>query len=68
MADVKYPNAHAKLIGKDGNTLALASIVMRAILNAGYGKEAADTFFGEVFECASYDEFLRLAMRTVNVS
>lgn len=67
MSNVKFPDAYAELVGQNGNTLFLAGIVKRAILGAGYGQAAADAFIAEVFECGSYEEFLRLAMRTVNV-
>ncbi len=66
--EVRYPRAYAQLTGQDGNTMSLAGIVRRSILDAGYGREAADAFLAEVFECQSYDAFLGLAMRTVNVS
>lgn len=68
MSEVKYPNATAVLVGKDGNVFLLAGLVRRAIVDAGYGVEAGHEFITEVFDCGSYDEFLRLAMRTVNVS
>ena len=66
--EVRYPRAYAQLTGQDGNTMVLAGIVRRAIVEAGYASWDADAFMSEVFECTSYDAFLRLAMRTVNVS
>ena len=55
-----------KLIGTNGNTLALASKVSNCLKQAGQ-KDLAEEFKKKLFECKSYDEALRLIMDYVEV-
>ena len=65
--EVKYPDVHVKLSGKNGNVFVLIGITATAIRRAK-GAQAAGNFQKEATGmCHSYDEVLQLIMRTVDV-
>ena len=64
---VRYPDVEVQLTGTDGNAFAIIANVQSALRKAGY-REAADEFWNEANQCGSYDELLRLAITTVDVS
>jgi hypothetical protein len=66
MIDIKYPDVTVELIGQDGNVFGIIGRVRRAIV-AAEGNAAALEFTNAAFASDSYDEVLRLVMRTVNV-
>lgn len=64
--DVKYPAITVKLVGADGNAFAIMAKVRRAIAdNVSY--EAANAYVEEAINAESYEMFLAVTMRTVNV-
>lgn len=67
MDEVKYPNITVKLVGTDGNSLALMSKVKRALEKNGIGKLEVDKFLEEAFNSEDYDRLLQTFMRWVNV-
>lgn len=84
MATVKYPNIHVQLTGEDGNAFNIIGTVARAIRSSAadrnYGGDnpefetaqeaalAAEEFTARCMNAESYDELLRFAAKTVNVS
>lgn len=64
---VRFPDVKVRLIGTDGNVFALTARVSDALRRAGH-REAASELADQVAGCGSYDEALRLFMRTVDVS
>jgi len=64
--DIKYPNVTVKLVGTDGNAFALMTLVRKAIASE-VSYEAANDYAEEAINAESYDAFLALNMRTVNV-
>jgi hypothetical protein len=67
MTDVYYPDVHVKLTGKDSNVFHTIADVAAALRRAGHA-QAAEDFANAAMDSDSYDEVLRLAMRTVEVS
>jgi hypothetical protein len=67
MSDVKYPDVHVQLTGRDGNAFAVIGAVSAALKRAGH-RDAAETFANDAMDSSSYDALLALAMRTVAVS
>jgi hypothetical protein len=65
-SDVKYPDVSVQLVGKDGNAFTIIGEVNRALRRAGH-VDALETFMAEATAAGSYDEFLRVVMKTVNV-
>jgi hypothetical protein len=65
-SDVKYPDVSVQLTGKDGNAFSIIGEVNRALRRAGY-VEALEPFMAEATAAGSYDEFLRVVMKTVDV-
>jgi hypothetical protein len=65
--DVRYPDVTVKLIGGDGNAFSVISVVAGAIRRS-HGTAAYVEFTNAAFDCDSYDDVLRLAMTTVNIS
>jgi hypothetical protein len=63
----RYPQVRVRLSGGDGNAHIIIGKVAVA-LRRQVGDEAADAFNTAAYQCGSYDEVLRLAMRTVRVS
>lgn len=66
-SEVRYPDVNVKLTGEDGNAAVIISRV-RSAIHRKRGQKAANDFATEAFEAGSYDEVLRLCMKTVNVS
>lgn len=65
--DVQYPDVHVQLTGKNGNAWVIIGEVAAAIRREA-GTEAEQAFATAATSCGSYEELLRLCMRTVNVS
>lgn len=63
---VKYPDVSVQLTGKDGNAFNIMGEVNRALRRAGH-VEALEPFMAEATAAESYDGFLQVVMRTVNV-
>ena len=63
---VSHSDVAVVLTGTDGNVYALIGRVAAA-LRAGVDGASAHQFVAAAFACTSYDEVLRLIMRTVNV-
>jgi hypothetical protein len=55
-----------KLIGTDGNTLALLGQCTKALKKAGLTKEASE-LTNKIFKCDSYDKALQTMMEYVEV-
>jgi hypothetical protein len=72
MAEVKYPEVTVHLsTGVDGNVFSIIGKVADALRRGskqGAGPEAAKEFSDAAFNSGSYDEVLRLAMCTVDVT
>lgn len=62
-----YPEVHVKLTGRDGNAFAIIGSVSKALRKAGHA-DAAERLCEDAMQCRSYDQLLRLVMRTVTVS
>ncbi|MFI0742439.1 hypothetical protein ACH4PU_30835 [Streptomyces sp. NPDC021100] len=62
----QYPDLRVRLTGTDGNVFAVIALVRRALRSAGH-HDAATEFAGMATRSQSYDEVIRLAMRTVDV-
>jgi len=67
MSEVKFPKAHAKLVGQDGNAFSIMGIVAKAMRRAGC-TEADVTAYTEDAMSGDYNNLLQVSMRTVNVS
>jgi hypothetical protein len=63
---VSHPNVSVVLTGTDGNVYALIGRVAAALRETVDGA-SANQFVAAAFGCTSYDDVLRLIMRTVNV-
>jgi hypothetical protein len=63
---VKYPDVSVQLTGKDGNAFMIIGEVNRALRRAGH-VEALEPFMAEATTAGSYDEFLKVVMKTVDV-
>ncbi len=61
-----YPDVTVQLSGEDGNVFFIIGRVSQALRRAGH-PEAANAFAEEAMKAESYDEVLRLCMRTVDV-
>ena len=64
---VAYPDVAVQLTGGDGNGAYIIGRVSAELKRAGH-RDAANAFVNDAMDCASYDELLRLVMRTVTVS
>ena len=62
----RYPDVTVRLTSRDGNVFYVIGRVAKALRNE-VGRSAADEFLSEAWACESYDEVLRLVMRTVDV-
>jgi hypothetical protein len=62
-----YPDVKVKLTGREGNVFAIIGTVSRA-LRVRVGMDAEAQFTRDAFNAATYDDVLRLVMRTVDVS
>jgi menaquinone-dependent protoporphyrinogen IX oxidase len=67
MSDVKYPDVHVQLTGRDGNVFSIIGAVSAALKRAGHQVEAEE-FASRAMDSASYEEVLALVQRTVEVS
>lgn len=63
-----FPNVHIQLSGRDGNAFAIVGRVNRALKAAGIGRDEINEFTEAAMNSGSYDDLLRLAMSTVEVS
>ena len=61
-----YPGVRVRLVGHDGNVFGIIGAVSRA-LRVQVGMDAERTFHRAAFDAATYDDVLRLVMRTVDV-
>ena len=64
----KFPDAHVRLSGEDGNVFAIIGRVRRALIRAGASDDDLKSFMSEVMNAGSYDEALQTVMRWVHVS
>lgn len=64
----KFPGVHVQLTGTDGNILALAGRVDRAMRRAGCTNADVQDMINAVFDSESYDQALSVLMNTVDVS
>lgn len=62
-----YPDVTVKLIGEDGNAALIIGRVAK-VLRREVSAEAANKFADEAFDLSSYDDVLRLVIKTVNVT
>lgn len=65
--DIKFPNIRVQLTGQDCNVFFIIGAVTQALKRAGH-HVAADAYADEVMDAESYDEALRITMRTVQVN
>jgi len=61
-----YPDVVVQLTGRDGNVFSIIGRIAQALREHGH-PAAATQFANAAGSCGSYDEVLRLAMRTVTV-
>jgi hypothetical protein len=61
-----YPGVRVRLVGQDGNVFGIIGAVSRA-LRVQVGMDAERTFHRAAFDAATYDDVLRIVMRTVDV-
>lgn len=62
---VKYPNAHIKLVGEDGNAHSIMGRAMRALRSAGATDEAVNAYHTEA-TAGDYGDLLRTTMAWVS--
>ena len=62
-----YPHVTVQLTGQDGNAFMIIGLVAKA-LRKQVSPEAAKQFTNDAMNSGSYDDLLRLAMGTVNVT
>lgn len=63
----KYETINVKLVGEDGNAMAIMSRVGAALRKAGVEQSEIDTYYEESMS-GDYDNVLRTAMKWVSVS
>lgn len=63
----KYEDVEVRLVGEDGNAMAIMSRVSKALKNAGVPKEEIDLYLQESMS-GDYDNLLRTAMNWVTVA
>lgn len=63
----KFPDVEVKLTGYDGNAYTIMGRVSKAMRDAGCTKEEIDEY-RELSMSGDYDNLLRVAMQTVNVT
>lgn len=66
MADIKYPHIRVKLIGTDGNAMAVISRARLALRSAGVPDPTIREYTHEAME-GGYNNVLQTTMRWVNV-
>lgn len=62
---IKYPEVHVQLTGKDGNAFAIIGRVQRAMQAAGIPQAEIEAFIQEATS-GDYNHLLQTAMKTVN--
>lgn len=62
----RYPHITVPLVGEDGNAMAVAGRVHRALRSAGVPPEARDEFLAQALR-GSYDQLLQTVMEWVQV-
>lgn len=68
MNRVKFPNVVVKLVGEEGNAFSIIARVEQAMKKAGIRPEFIENYRNDAFACGSYEELLRLTMKTVRVT
>ncbi len=63
----RFPHVTVKLLGRDGNAMAIMGAVS-AELRRRVDNEVAAEFIREAMDCGSYEELLQLAQHWVAVS
>ena len=63
----KYPKAHVKLVGEDGNAFSILARVDRALARADVSKEEREAFMDEATS-DDYDHLLATVMLWVSTS
>lgn len=66
MEPVKYPKVTVKLVGEDGNALAIVGRVKRALRDVGISREEIQAFQTEALS-GNYDHVLSTCMQWVEV-
>lgn len=66
-SDVKYPDIHVQLTGRNGNAFLLLGVVVNAMQKAGVPKEERDLFMKEATH-GDYDALLSTCAKWVDVS
>lgn len=64
--DVRYPEVVVRLVGEDGDSVAIIGRVRKALRRAGVTQEQIEEFTQEATS-GDYDNVLRTCMRWVNV-
>jgi hypothetical protein len=67
MDDVKFPEVHVKLVGKDGNAFAIIGRVRSALQRAGVPNEQIKAYTDEATS-GDYNHLLQGTMRWVDAS
>lgn len=65
--EVKYPDVHVQLTGKDGNAFAILGNVKRAMAEAKVPKAEVGAFIAEATS-GDYDHLLQTCVKWVDVS
>jgi hypothetical protein len=63
----RFPEVTVELIGRDGNVFNVIGLTARAMRSAGLPAADVSAFTDAAMASGSYDEVLRLVMRTVEV-
>lgn len=63
----KYETVHVKLVGEDGNAMAIMARVGDALRKAGVPQTEIDEYYAESMS-GDYDNVLRTAVKWVSVS
>lgn len=67
MMDVKYPDIHVRLTGRDSNAMNLIGPVMTALRRAKVSPEEVQAFVNEATS-GDYDNVLQTCMKWVDIS
>ena len=63
----KYPEVHVKLVGEDGNAMAILGRILKALREDGVSTEESERFTEEAMS-GDYNNLLATAMRWVTVT
>lgn len=66
MQSIRFPAVKVRLIGRDGNALAIVAAVSRALEQAGVRQEEITNFYDEALS-GDYNRVLQTALRWVTV-